>query len=93
MQAQLNAAHNDSEKVLALTKEVKEKNLLIGKLRHEGVSISHCAKNTELTARPTFSRDLERALDGGAAAIEEGLEREQRRPVSPLLPTVSSAFH
>lgn len=35
-EAQLHAAHDDSEKVLVLTREVKEKNLLIGKLRHEG---------------------------------------------------------
>jgi hypothetical protein len=35
-QAMLAAAQNNSEKVLALTKEVKDKSLLIGKLRHEG---------------------------------------------------------
>jgi hypothetical protein len=35
-QSNLAAAQNDSEKVLSLTKDVKEKNLLIGKLRHEG---------------------------------------------------------
>lgn len=29
-------AQNDSEKVYALAKEVKDKTLLIGKLRHEG---------------------------------------------------------
>ncbi|GAA6056136.1 hypothetical protein JCM3770_006012 [Rhodotorula araucariae] len=39
-EAQLQAVHNDSEKVLALTKEVKEKNLLIGKLRHEAVILN-----------------------------------------------------
>ncbi|BGP39802.1 hypothetical protein JCM10450v2_003773 [Rhodotorula kratochvilovae] len=39
-ESQLQAAHNDSEKVLALTKEVKEKNLLIGKLRHEAVILN-----------------------------------------------------
>ena len=32
----LHGAHDDSQKVLDLAKEVKEKNLLIGKLRHEG---------------------------------------------------------
>lgn len=37
---QLQSAHNDSERVLALAKEVKEKNLLIGKLRHEGASLN-----------------------------------------------------
>ena len=35
-QSNLAAAQNDSEKVLSLTKDVKDKNLLIGKLRHEG---------------------------------------------------------
>lgn len=35
-ETQLAATHSDSEKSLALQKEVKEKNLLIGKLRHEG---------------------------------------------------------
>ncbi len=38
-QSNLAAAQNDSEKVLSLTKEVKDKNLLIGKLRHEGKSM------------------------------------------------------
>ena len=38
-EAQLHAAHDDSEKVLVLSREVKEKNLLIGKLRHEGASL------------------------------------------------------
>ncbi|KAI5477671.1 Golgi matrix protein [Pseudohyphozyma bogoriensis] len=37
---QLAAAQNDSEKVLTLTKEVKDKNLLIGKLRHEAVILN-----------------------------------------------------
>ncbi|GAA5997832.1 uncharacterized protein JCM10292_006843 [Rhodotorula paludigena] len=37
---QLQSAHNDSERVLALAKEVKEKNLLIGKLRHEAVILN-----------------------------------------------------
>ena len=32
----LHGAHDDSQKVLDLAKEVKEKHLLIGKLRHEG---------------------------------------------------------
>ncbi|GAA5906113.1 hypothetical protein JCM6882_003563 [Rhodosporidiobolus microsporus] len=36
----LAAAQNDSEKVLALSKEVKEKNLLIGKVRHEAVILN-----------------------------------------------------
>lgn len=35
-ETQLQNAQNDSEKVLVLAQEVKEKNLLIGKLRHEG---------------------------------------------------------
>lgn len=35
-QNQLSAAQNDSEKVSNLSKEVQEKNLIIGKLRHEG---------------------------------------------------------
>jgi chromosome segregation ATPase len=34
----LSAAQNDSQRVLELSKEVKEKNLLTGKLRHEGTS-------------------------------------------------------
>ncbi|KPV75353.1 uncharacterized protein RHOBADRAFT_53339 [Rhodotorula graminis WP1] len=39
-EAQLDAAHDDSEKVLVLSREVKEKNLLIGKLRHEAVILN-----------------------------------------------------
>ncbi|GAA5970895.1 hypothetical protein JCM11641_004498 [Rhodosporidiobolus odoratus] len=39
-ETQLSTAQNDSEKVLAFTKEVKEKNLLIGKLRHEAVILN-----------------------------------------------------
>ncbi|GAA6012926.1 hypothetical protein JCM10207_008380 [Rhodosporidiobolus poonsookiae] len=39
-EGRLAAAQNDSERVLALTKEVKEKNLLIGKLRHEAVILN-----------------------------------------------------
>ena len=35
----LQAAQNDSEKLLALTKEVKDKTLLVGKLRHEGAPL------------------------------------------------------
>lgn len=35
-EAQLIAAQRDLERVLPFEKEVKEKNLLIGKLRHEG---------------------------------------------------------
>ncbi|KAL8293284.1 hypothetical protein RQP46_000978 [Phenoliferia psychrophenolica] len=33
----LQAAQNDSEKLLALTKEVKDKTLVVGKLRHEAI--------------------------------------------------------
>lgn len=36
-ETQLSSTQSHSEKVLALQKEVKEKNLLIGKLRHEGM--------------------------------------------------------
>ncbi|GAA6027420.1 hypothetical protein JCM8097_007850 [Rhodosporidiobolus ruineniae] len=39
-EGQLAAAQNDSQKVLALAQEVKEKNLLIGKLRHEAVILN-----------------------------------------------------
>ncbi|GAA5825702.1 hypothetical protein JCM11251_000342 [Rhodosporidiobolus azoricus] len=39
-EARLATAQNDSERVLALSKEVKEKNLLIGKLRHEAVILN-----------------------------------------------------
>lgn len=35
-EAQLTVAQRDLERVLPFEKEVKEKNLLIGKLRHEG---------------------------------------------------------
>lgn len=35
-EGRLSAAQNDSQRVLELSKEVKEKNLLTGKLRHEG---------------------------------------------------------
>lgn len=35
-ETRLSTTQSDSEKVLALQQEVKEKNLLIGKLRHEG---------------------------------------------------------
>ncbi|BGO93881.1 hypothetical protein NBRC10512_006109 [Rhodotorula toruloides] len=39
-ETQLQNAQNDSEKVLVLAQEVKEKNLLIGKLRHEAVILN-----------------------------------------------------
>lgn len=35
----MTAVQNDSEKVLGLTKEVKDKNSIIGKLRHEGTDL------------------------------------------------------
>ena len=40
-ESQLSTTQSDSEKVLALQQEVKEKNLLIGKLRHEGKYTLH----------------------------------------------------
>lgn len=49
-ETQLQNAQNDSEKVLALSKEVKEKNLLIGKLRHEGAYGSLLPGSATLTS-------------------------------------------
>lgn len=43
-EARLHGAHDDSQRVLDLSKEVKEKNLLIGKLRHEGVLPLHLSQ-------------------------------------------------
>lgn len=36
LQSQVQAARADNERVMALSREVKEKNGVIGKLRHEG---------------------------------------------------------
>lgn len=44
-ESRLHGAHDDSQRVLDLAKEVKEKNLLIGKLRHEGELMIRAARN------------------------------------------------
>ncbi|GAA5886998.1 hypothetical protein JCM5296_005219 [Sporobolomyces johnsonii] len=62
-EAQLSAAHNDSEKVLALTKEVKEKNLLIGKLRHEAVILNeHLTEALRRLKKDSSENSVDRRL-------------------------------
>ncbi|GAA5928671.1 uncharacterized protein JCM15063_003935 [Sporobolomyces koalae] len=59
----LAAADNDSEKVLSLTKEVKEKNLLIGKLRHEAVILNeHLTEALRRLKRDASSDSVDRRL-------------------------------
>ena len=70
-------SHSDSERCISLQKEVKEKNMFIGKLRHEGKAGS-ALPSTFWADRP-YSGDPERALDGSLAASEEGHLGKQRR--------------
>lgn len=51
-EAQLSSVQQDLERVLPFEKEVKEKNLLIGKLRHEAVTLNdHLRKALRMLKR------------------------------------------
>jgi hypothetical protein len=71
-----------------LEREVKEKNLLIGKIRHESASLARVA----LLNRPALiasgdrpcRRHHERTSDRGAAAHQEELGRRKCRPVRAI---------
>lgn len=53
--AELDVSKRDLERVLPFEKEVKEKNLLIGKLRHEGVIL-----NEHLTKALRYTKNLKK---------------------------------
>ncbi|GAA5971497.1 hypothetical protein JCM3765_007008 [Sporobolomyces pararoseus] len=62
-QNRLSAAENNSEKVLQLTSEVKEKNLLIGKLRHEAVILNeHLTEALRRLKRDASADSVDRRL-------------------------------
>lgn len=51
-EAQLSSARQDLDRVLPFEKEVKEKNLLVGKLRHEAVTLNdHLRKALRMLKR------------------------------------------
>lgn len=51
-EARLSSAQQDLERVLPFEKEVKEKNLLVGKLRHEAVTLNdHLRKALRMLKR------------------------------------------
>ncbi|GAA6015022.1 hypothetical protein JCM11491_001629 [Sporobolomyces phaffii] len=59
----LAGAQNNSEKVLALTSEVKEKSLLIGKLRHEAVILNeHLTEALRRLKRDASADSVDRRL-------------------------------
>ncbi|GAA5909812.1 uncharacterized protein JCM6883_003101 [Sporobolomyces salmoneus] len=59
----LSAAENNSEKLLALSSEVKEKNLLIGKLRHEAVILNeHLTEALRRLKRDSSADSVDRRL-------------------------------
>ncbi|KWU46273.1 hypothetical protein RHOSPDRAFT_15399 [Rhodotorula sp. JG-1b] len=59
----LHGAHDDSQKVLDLAKEVKEKNLLIGKLRHEAVILNeHLIEAMRRLKRDSGENSVDRRL-------------------------------
>ncbi|GAA5836052.1 hypothetical protein JCM3766R1_001952 [Sporobolomyces carnicolor] len=59
----LAAAQDDSAKVLALTSEVKEKNLLIGKIRHEAVILNeHLTEALRRLKRDASADSVDRRL-------------------------------
>ncbi|GAA5884658.1 hypothetical protein JCM16303_003701 [Sporobolomyces ruberrimus] len=62
-QNRLASAENNSEKVLALTSEVKEKNLLIGKIRHEAVILNeHLTEALRRLKRDASADSVDRRL-------------------------------
>ncbi|GAA5981922.1 hypothetical protein JCM10908_004667 [Rhodotorula pacifica] len=62
-ESRLHGAHNDSQKVLDLAKEVKEKNLLIGKLRHEAVILNeHLIEAMRRLKRDSGENSVDRRL-------------------------------
>ncbi|GAA5965070.1 hypothetical protein JCM8115_006650 [Rhodotorula mucilaginosa] len=59
----LHGAHDDSQKVLDLAKEVKEKHLLIGKLRHEAVILNeHLIEAMRRLKRDSGENSVDRRL-------------------------------
>ncbi|GAA5861903.1 hypothetical protein JCM3774_001345 [Rhodotorula dairenensis] len=59
----LHGAHDDSQKVLDLAREVKEKNLLIGKLRHEAVILNeHLIEAMRRLKRDSGENSVDRRL-------------------------------
>lgn len=62
-EGKLSAAQNDSEKVLALTKDAKDKSLLIGKLRHEAVILNeHLTEALRRLKRDSAENSVDRRL-------------------------------
>ncbi|BGP55264.1 hypothetical protein JCM8202v2_002862 [Rhodotorula sphaerocarpa] len=62
-EARLHGAHDDSQRVLDLSKEVKEKNLLIGKLRHEAVILNeHLIEAMRRLKRDSGENSVDRRL-------------------------------
>jgi len=62
-EAKLAAVHSDSEKSSALQQEVKEKNLLIGKLRHEAVILNeHLTEALRRLKKDTSENNVDRRL-------------------------------
>ncbi|KAI5837537.1 hypothetical protein DFP73DRAFT_567505 [Morchella snyderi] len=62
-EAQLIAAQRDLERVLPFEKEVKEKNLLIGKLRHEAVTLNdHLRKALRMLKRDNADDKIDKNL-------------------------------
>lgn len=76
-EAKLLTSQSDNEKSSLLAKEVKDKNLLIGKLRHEGVINLLLAISTSAKI-PCTSCHSERAFNRGAAPSEERVRRKHR---------------
>lgn len=75
LQAELSETHASTSKVRDLEKDVKEKNLLIGKLRHEGLSIH----SFDLSPDDPASCYPERASYGSSPAFATQLFRNKRR--------------
>ena len=77
-QLALEESSNKSSRTQELEKEVKEKNLLIGKLRHEGGS-SPCSF-TDVHAQRIYRGNLERTSHGSSSPAPSLLIRYQCRP-------------
>lgn len=78
-QMQLEDSSANSTKALQLEKELKEKNLLIGKLRHEGTITPDMFLDDVFTHSLAHSRHNERASHGSAPSTTAVFHRHERR--------------
>jgi hypothetical protein len=92
-QSKIAAQQHDSSRTLALEKEVKEKDVFIGKLRHEGLRLMAACPLFEVhSPEIVCSCDPQRAPDRSATSPQEGHGREQRRQVSRADPVPVSVL-